>query len=150
MRRDTRNHTHLYPNDSCPRQKGEAKYSQRVLCSVGGDGELGCDDDMQRLTWDRICPGRYLAQSTMWLVIASILTTFDICKPVDAGGEEFDPPIEFETTLTRSIYLQSRTRFANFDPSSHPKPFPCIFKPRSAKSISLMRQKFQTYHPSSQ
>ena len=36
----------------------------------------------------RLCPGRSMAMSTVWLVIASVLSSFDICKERDEDGAE--------------------------------------------------------------
>ena len=35
------------------------------------------------LNSSRICPGRYFAESAVWLVTANILAVFDILPPID-------------------------------------------------------------------
>jgi len=42
----------------------------------------------------RVCPGAHLAEMTSFLNIATILTVFNISKPVDGEGNEVEPKIE--------------------------------------------------------
>ncbi|KAJ7247273.1 cytochrome P450 [Mycena rebaudengoi] len=42
----------------------------------------------------RICPGRHMAMSSMWITIASILSTFNITKAVGDDGKEIEPSYE--------------------------------------------------------
>ncbi|KIJ13210.1 hypothetical protein PAXINDRAFT_13960 [Paxillus involutus ATCC 200175] len=53
----------------------------------------------------RVCPGAHFAQVTLFLSIASILATFDICKAVDDQGREVDPVIEYSSGVTKSVSL---------------------------------------------
>ncbi|KZP22542.1 cytochrome P450 [Athelia psychrophila] len=62
----------------------------------------------------RICPGRHLAIGNLWLTFASVLTSFNIAKAVDADGRQITPS---------GRYLQSLT--------SHVEPFKCAITPRS-------------------
>ena len=48
----------------------------------------------------RICPGRHLADASVWIVMVSILAAFDILPPKDAQGKEVAPDIKFITGLT--------------------------------------------------
>ncbi|KAJ7483509.1 cytochrome P450 [Mycena latifolia] len=43
----------------------------------------------------RICPGRHLAASSLWITIASILATLDIKKAKDENGKEIEPSYEY-------------------------------------------------------
>ncbi|KAJ7439299.1 cytochrome P450 [Mycena latifolia] len=43
----------------------------------------------------RICPGRHLAMSSLWITIASILATMDIQKARDAHGKKIEPSYEY-------------------------------------------------------
>ncbi|EDR06873.1 uncharacterized protein LACBIDRAFT_236174 [Laccaria bicolor S238N-H82] len=47
----------------------------------------------------RICPGSHIAQSTLWLVAASMLATFDITKGLDESGKEVEPGLEYTSGL---------------------------------------------------
>ncbi|KAG2067385.1 cytochrome P450 [Suillus decipiens] len=70
----------------------------------------------------RICPGLHLADVSIWISTAMSLAVFDISKVVE-NGLEITP--EFEPSLG-SI--------------SHPKPFKCSLKPRSATALGLIQQ----------
>jgi cytochrome P450 len=41
----------------------------------------------------RVCPGAHLAEMTLFLNIATLLTVFNISKPVDGEGNEVEPKI---------------------------------------------------------
>ncbi|PFH47950.1 hypothetical protein AMATHDRAFT_6256 [Amanita thiersii Skay4041] len=43
----------------------------------------------------RICPGRFLALSSMWITVASMLAAFDITKAVDESGNVIEPDYEY-------------------------------------------------------
>ncbi|KAF8991880.1 cytochrome P450 [Cyathus striatus] len=70
----------------------------------------------------RKCPGRHIALSTLWLSIASILSTFNIEKPVDENGNIVEPTYEI---VDGGLI--------------HAKPFSCSLKPRSDEAASLIR-----------
>ena len=45
----------------------------------------------------RICPGRFIADANIWLVIANVLTVFDILPAIDpTTGEEILPEFGWE------------------------------------------------------
>lgn len=66
----------------------------------------------------RECPGRFLADSSIWLMIASILATFDIQKATDDQGEEITPDIDYTGGLI-----------------SHPLPIRCSIKQRTGSEF---------------
>ncbi|TFK33689.1 cytochrome P450 [Crucibulum laeve] len=70
----------------------------------------------------RMCPGRHIAQSTLWLAAGCILTCFDLRKAVDSNGQEIEPSREYR--LGGII---------------QPLPFACIIEPRSKESEQLLR-----------
>lgn len=49
------------------------------------------------ITYDRICPGRWLADSSLFLVIANALHVFDV-GALKSDGETYDPFGETETS----------------------------------------------------
>ena len=46
--------------------------------------------------YHRNCPGRYLASATIWLIITSVLSLFDIGPKMDEDGNEI--PVEADFT----------------------------------------------------
>ena len=40
----------------------------------------------------RVCPGRHLVDSTLWILVVSVLSTFSVRKQVDLYGKEI--PVE--------------------------------------------------------
>ncbi|KAM6490882.1 Cytochrome P450 [Amanita muscaria] len=71
----------------------------------------------------RICPGRHIADSLLWLTFACILATFDICKAKDDNGNEIniDPYAYADSMIT------------------YPLPFKCSITPRSRETEDLIR-----------
>ncbi|OBZ74507.1 O-methylsterigmatocystin oxidoreductase [Grifola frondosa] len=70
----------------------------------------------------RLCVGQAFADSSLWLAMANILATLDICKPVDDFGNEITPKPTFQPGFT-----------------SPPKPFTCIIRPRSSHALDLIQ-----------
>ncbi|KAJ7496496.1 cytochrome P450 [Mycena latifolia] len=69
----------------------------------------------------RICPGRHLAVSSLWITIASILATMDIQKARDAHGKEIEPSYEYFLGLVAA-----------------PLPFECSITPRSTHAAEAI------------
>ncbi|KAF8191472.1 cytochrome P450 [Mycena galopus ATCC 62051] len=74
----------------------------------------------------RICPGRHMATSSVWLSIARILATFDITKAVGEDGQIIEPTYEYFAGLV-----------------VQPLPFKCSIKPRSEKAAALIKASLQ-------
>ncbi|KAG5735110.1 O-methylsterigmatocystin oxidoreductase, partial [Termitomyces sp. T112] len=69
----------------------------------------------------RICPGRHLADASVWIAMASILATFDILKPIGSDGKEITPEVKFSTGIT-----------------SQPSTFYCHIRPRNDQAKDLI------------
>ncbi|KAL0066761.1 hypothetical protein AAF712_006152 [Marasmius tenuissimus] len=69
----------------------------------------------------RICPGRFLALSSSYIAIASILAAFDISKEIDANGMVIEPKVEYVNNI-----------------QNRPAPFKCSIKPRSSLHEKLI------------
>ncbi|KZT18054.1 putative CyP450 monooxygenase [Neolentinus lepideus HHB14362 ss-1] len=69
----------------------------------------------------RICPGRHLADATVWAAIALVVAVFDIKKCKDEAGNDIDVLEDYQDGLV-----------------SHPKPFVCSIKPRNSHAESLI------------
>ncbi|KAF8465421.1 cytochrome P450 [Gautieria morchelliformis] len=75
----------------------------------------------------RICPGRYPADNSLFIAVASILKVFDITPARDSStGEE----IPVSKAFTSGLFLTCR----------HPEPFICSMRPRSDASEALIFQ----------
>ncbi|KAK7060428.1 hypothetical protein VNI00_001193 [Paramarasmius palmivorus] len=68
----------------------------------------------------RVCPGRFLGENSVFLLIASIIATMDITPEQDAQGNDINPNPEYAGGLV-----------------AHPKPFPVKITPRS-QNVSAM------------
>ncbi|KAF8964339.1 cytochrome P450 [Flammula alnicola] len=90
------------------------------------DGEGGLNDDDVTLVFGfgrRICPGRHLAlQRFIWLLIVSVLATFDIRKKKDSSGNEIPLNGKYADGII-----------------SQPLPFECSITPRSSSTANLIR-----------
>jgi len=76
----------------------------------------------------RLCPGRDVAMSTLWIAAATILTTFNLSKSVDKDGKVIEPSCEYQPAIIR-----------------HPLPFECSIKPRSNVAEELIRSVMDSY-----
>ncbi|KAJ7688010.1 cytochrome P450 [Mycena rosella] len=70
----------------------------------------------------RICPGRHMATSSVFITVASILAAFNITKTVGDDGKLIEPSQEYTSSLLTS-----------------PLPFKCSIKPRSRAALELIR-----------
>lgn len=77
----------------------------------------------------RRCPGRLLADSSVWLTIAKTLAAFDIRQEKDAEGKEVQPEVRFSAGVV-----------------SHPVAFKADIKPRSQHVAELVRA-VEQMHP---
>lgn len=66
----------------------------------------------------RICPGKHFADATLFIVVASVLSVFNVRRPDPEGGS-------FSYSYTGSIV-------------SRPNPFPCLVTPRDKISEELI------------
>ncbi|KAA1466823.1 cytochrome P450 [Dentipellis sp. KUC8613] len=71
----------------------------------------------------RECPGKFFGDSNVWLITASVISTFSIKKAVGDDGKEITPLAKFSSGFVR-----------------HPDHFPCEIKPRSRKAEELIHQ----------
>jgi cytochrome P450 len=77
----------------------------------------------------RICPGRVLADSSIYLTVAQSLAVFSISKVVDDEGKQIDPMVQFQPGII-----------------SHPVPYKTSVRPRSLKHVVLIRS-VEIEHP---
>ena len=94
------------------------------------DGSLP-EPDPHKLSFGfgrRICPGQFLADSSLFLNIAQVLAVFRVNKAVEKG-QEIDPSVRFLPGVI-----------------SHPAPFRTSAVPRSQQHEALIRSVEKT-HP---
>ncbi|KAF8959261.1 cytochrome P450 [Flammula alnicola] len=70
----------------------------------------------------RACVGKYVASSTMWLLIASLLATFDIRRAKDEFGNE----------------IEIKDDYVDYGMVQHKKHFQCSITPRSQTTRQLV------------
>ena len=51
----------------------------------------------------RRCPGSNLIESSAWLLIVSMIATFDISKLVDEQGDVIEPEVQFNDSVFRFV-----------------------------------------------
>lgn len=88
-----------------------------------------------------ICPGRFLADSTTWAAMSSMLAVFDFEKAKDNAGEVVEVKAAFTDGIIRyeMLYLLlSLDAYHQF--GSAPLPFQCSIKPRSQDALSLVQE----------
>jgi cytochrome P450 len=76
----------------------------------------------------RVCPGKLFADSALFSTIVSFLAVFEVNKCVE-NGKEVEPVVDFMPGVI-----------------SHPRPFKCDIKPRSAGHEKLVRR-VEIEHP---
>ena len=57
------------------------------------------ETDLRKYT--RLCPGRDVALSTLWIAAATILTTFNLSKSIDKDGKVIEPSCEYQSAILR-------------------------------------------------
>ncbi|KAK2462812.1 hypothetical protein APHAL10511_005203 [Amanita phalloides] len=71
----------------------------------------------------RQCPGMNLVDSSVWLLMTRMMATLNIRKAVDEHGKVIEPDYTFDNSIFRT-----------------PSPFACDIRPRSEKSLLLIKQ----------
>jgi len=56
----------------------------------------------------RHCPGSHLIESSMWLLMVTMLATFDMSKPIDDYGHTIEPDVQFNDSVFRYVALYPR------------------------------------------
>jgi len=93
----------------------------------------------------RSCPGKQFALRTAYLVVACVLSTFDIGPALDEDGNPQMPKAEFHSVMIRYVLLASLilavvmlTVVRRY--TRDPKPFKCTIKPRSEGVVKLVKE----------
>ena len=101
------------------------------------------------LVFARVCPGRHFALRTVYLVVASVLSAFDIEPTLDEDGNPKMPKAEFNSLLVRYVFLASSTlAITVLSVTRHyvrePKPFKCTIRPRSEGAAKLVKETYDS------
>lgn len=92
------------------------------------DAEKAASQDPRKYVFGfgrRICPGRFLADSSIWLLAANILATMDIRRARDSVGREVVPTPSFKSGLISEV-----------------EPFECDIRPRSERAMDLITERY--------
>lgn len=113
----TRNES-IYPN-------AESFLPERFLEPVANEAEFRRRDPRSYVFGfgRRRCPGANLVESSVWLLMVSMLATLHIGKAKDDTGKEMEPEVKFENSVFRT-----------------PSEYKCDIRPRSPQAIQLIRE----------
>ena len=60
--------------------------------------------DIGGLSPYRVCPGQFLAEASLYIVIATFLSTFEVSKAIGDDGKEIEPKIEVNAGIIESVF----------------------------------------------
>ncbi|ELU43310.1 cytochrome P450 oxidoreductase OrdA-like, putative [Rhizoctonia solani AG-1 IA] len=106
-------------------QDPETFKPERFMSTVTHEAELDSQSfifGFGRSSAGRRCPGIHLAQSTLWLAIATVLAVYDITPVLDTDGRPVMPSLK---------YSQSSI--------SAPNPFQCTITPRTSRTEKIIQ-----------
>ncbi|SJK97106.1 uncharacterized protein ARMOST_00356 [Armillaria ostoyae] len=96
---------------------------ERFMDASAAKDEGPCDPNTIAFGWGRrICPGRFLAENSLWLHVATTLACFNISPIIGSDGRPVIPPRDYTSGL-----------------ASRPKPFSCHVLPRNLGVVELIR-----------
>jgi len=90
----------------------------------------------------RRCPGVHLVESSIWLMLATILAMLDIEKPRDKNGKEIESDVKFENSVFRSGFFAPKTKILLLIDDTHRTStrFDVILRPRSEAVLRLIEE----------
>jgi len=71
----------------------------------------------------RVCPGKHMGLSTLWINVASLLHSFNISEALDGGGNLIKPTVKYIPGVLNS-----------------PAPFQCTIEPRSEGHVKIIKR----------
>jgi len=102
---------------------------------------------MITLVIPRICPGGHFALRTVYLVVACVLSAFNIEPALDEDGNPQSPKAEFHCAgvIVRYVFLGSPILVVAMLTVVRryirdPKPFKCTIKPRSEGAVRSVKE----------
>ncbi|KAF4474712.1 O-methylsterigmatocystin oxidoreductase [Fusarium agapanthi] len=82
----------------------------------------------------RVCVGRFLADNSVWIMVATMLSVLRFCKKMSSDGKPIEPRVRFTNGGTCVVDTWLTMVFA----ASHPEHFDCVIKPRSLAAEALV------------
>jgi hypothetical protein len=93
----------------------------------------------------RICVGRFLADDSVWIIVATMLATLDFSKTVAEDGTVIEPRVKFTNGGTWLVYPSpTPIHFSSHRCDlltcldSHPEHFECSITARSQEATALI------------
>jgi cytochrome P450 len=71
----------------------------------------------------RVCPGRHVADASLFTMVSTLLATVDVVRAKNAQGKEIIPEVDVTSGLL-----------------SHPKPFPWSVRPRNQHAKEMLEE----------
>ena len=87
----------------------------------------------------RVCPGKWFADSNIWLLASNIIAMFNIEKALDDSGEPITPLDEFTVGTIRYGLKFLCVTFVN-QRRRHPKEFLCKISYRSENARRIVEE----------
>ena len=89
----------------------------------------------------RVCPGKHLGLSSLWINIASLLHSFNITPAIAKDGKPIEPRVKCVSgVLKYARSLHSSLFLTHFLGCSAPAPFECTIRPRSDGHVALVKE----------
>ncbi|RKL49744.1 hypothetical protein BFJ72_g1200 [Fusarium proliferatum] len=98
----------------------------------------------------RVCVGRFLADNSVWIMVATMLSVLRFCKKMSSDGKLIEPRVPIPTapryfctlakleTCTQVFDNVVDTWLTMVFAASHPEHFDCVIKPRSLAAEALV------------
>jgi hypothetical protein len=87
----------------------------------------------------RICPGRWVAQSFVWITMVHVLATLGVEKARDADGAVLEPSGAYSGGIMGCVRVRIYLPGGPSLRCRTPEPFQCHVKPRSSEAEYLIK-----------
>lgn len=133
------------PIPSCPSAISEKILNLTLKFSVTGEGTKLLDLFLLPTTAyfisSRVCPGKFIAESSLWMAVMSILAVFNIEHEIGPNGDRIPPKAEYCSGVLRFVFAELLSLLLIITIYfSEPLPFKCTIKPRSSTHDALIRE----------
>ena len=105
-------------NDSLPNQASPPNhFLHQPLDLVEGQIYLSLPNMLVSVSY-RVCPGRFLAEANLYIVIATFLSTFEVSKAIGDDGKEIEPQVVVNAGIVESVFTRVLRRCSSFTATS--------------------------------